>query len=120
MRRRLGIFLPIVVLALLAQIFAPIGACWAYSAVMADPLRAAELCKPGNSSGDSSGSQTVMHDCCGACALAHAPATPPEPQMYAVAPSQQVRTLAWRQIDDACARQQRDRNAQARAPPHIS
>ena len=38
MRRRLNNFLPIVLIALLVQIFAPIGACWAASIAASDPL----------------------------------------------------------------------------------
>ena len=38
MRRRLKKFLPIVLIALVVQIFAPIGACWAASIAASDPL----------------------------------------------------------------------------------
>jgi len=38
MRKRLRNFLPIVLLALVVQIFAPIGACWAASIAASDPL----------------------------------------------------------------------------------
>ena len=44
MRRRLGKFLPIVLIAVLVQIFAPIGATWAASIAASDPLRAAVIC----------------------------------------------------------------------------
>ena len=44
MRRRLGKFLPIVLIAVLVQIFAPIGATWATSIALSDPLRAAAIC----------------------------------------------------------------------------
>ena len=42
--RRLKNFLPIVLIALVVQIFAPIGACWAASIAASDPLAAAVIC----------------------------------------------------------------------------
>ena len=44
MRRRVGKFLPIVLIALMVQIFAPIGATWAASIAASDPLHAAVIC----------------------------------------------------------------------------
>ena len=44
MRRRLKNFLPIVLIALAVQIFAPIGACWAASIAASDPLHGAAIC----------------------------------------------------------------------------
>ena len=44
MRRRLKNFLPIVLVALAVQIFAPIGACWAVSIAASDPLARAVIC----------------------------------------------------------------------------
>ena len=37
-------FLPIVLIALMVQIFAPIGACWAASIAASDPLAGAVIC----------------------------------------------------------------------------
>ena len=44
--RRLKNFLPIVLIALMVQIFAPIGACWAASIAASDPLAGAAICRP--------------------------------------------------------------------------
>ena len=44
MRRRLIKFLPIVLMALLAQIFAPVAACLAASNAASDPLQGAVIC----------------------------------------------------------------------------
>ena len=44
MRQRLQAFLPIVLIALMVQILAPIGAAWAAALVKADPLRGVEIC----------------------------------------------------------------------------
>jgi hypothetical protein len=42
--RRLKNFLPIVLIALAVQIFAPIGACWAATIAASDPLAGAVIC----------------------------------------------------------------------------
>ncbi len=42
--RRLKNFLPIVLIALMVQILAPIGACWAASIAASDPLAGAVIC----------------------------------------------------------------------------
>src|SRR5947199_8253898 len=42
--RRLKNFLPIVLIALVVQIFAPIGACWAATIAASDPLAGAVIC----------------------------------------------------------------------------
>ena len=83
MRRRLRKFLPIVLIALMVQILAPIGACWAASIAASDPLAAATICRDGaaatagqaNSPTDQGGGHH-MHDggCCMACG-SHAPAS---------------------------------------------
>ena len=44
MRRRLRKFLPIVLVALVVQILAPIAACWAASIATSDPLLGAAIC----------------------------------------------------------------------------
>ena len=43
MRRRYHKYLPIVLIALMVQIFAPIGACWAAAVAVSDPLAAASI-----------------------------------------------------------------------------
>ena len=45
--RRLKNFLPIVLIALMVQIFAPVGACWAASIAASDPLSGAVICHGG-------------------------------------------------------------------------
>ena len=58
MRRRLWKFLPIVLMALAVQIFAPIGACWAASIAASDPLHAAPICSGGAALGADQTGQT--------------------------------------------------------------
>src|SRR5439155_22179450 len=72
MRRRLKNFLPIVLIALLVQIFAPIGACWAASIAASDPLAAAVIChgNAASTSGQSDQTGHRAHDgCCSVCSV---------------------------------------------------
>jgi len=58
MRRRLKNFLPIVLIALAVQIFAPIGACWAASIAASDPLSRAVICHGNAAAGSGQADQT--------------------------------------------------------------
>src|ERR1700760_4480326 len=93
MRRRLRKFLPIVLIALMVQILAPIGACWAASIAASDPLAAATICRDGavaaSGQANSSTDQPVghhMHDgCCMACG-SHLPASIDTPHVAIAVP----------------------------------
>jgi hypothetical protein len=70
MRIRLKNFLPIVLVVLAVQIFAPIGACWAASIAASDPLAAAVIChgNAASTSGQSDQTGHRAHDgCCSVC-----------------------------------------------------
>ena len=68
MRRRLQKFLPVVLIALVVQILAPIGACWAAALALSDPLGAADICHSGGSaSGETDQGQGTDHD--GGCPI---------------------------------------------------
>src|SRR5260221_9060078 len=75
MRRRLRKFLPIVLIALVVQIFAPIGATWAASLAASDPLHAAPICSGGMASTTGQTDQTGQHrahdGCCSVCSVFH-------------------------------------------------
>src|SRR3954471_16438488 len=75
MRRRLGKFLPIVLIAVLAQIFAPIGATWAASIAASDPLQSAVICHGdaawASSQTDQSGPPRAHDGCCSICSVVH-------------------------------------------------
>ena len=83
MRRRLKNFLPIVLIALVVQIFAPIGACWAASIAASDPLAAAVICH-GNANGTTGQSDQTGHrahdGCCSVCSVLHTGAPVDVPQ----------------------------------------
>jgi hypothetical protein len=122
MRRRVGNFLPIVMLAVMVQLLAPIGATMFAAAVYGDPLGLTPICSSqsdhADGSGHSSGQPASHSTCCPLCVLAHAGSTalaPVEPPFAALQVSwQRVVWLADRPVP-------RERggasHAQARAPP---
>src|SRR6266702_3922986 len=83
MRRRLKNFLPIVLMALVVQIFAPIGACWAAGMAASDPLAAAVICHGNAPSTTGQTGQTGhrAHDgCCSVCSVLQTGAPVDAPQ----------------------------------------
>jgi hypothetical protein len=123
MRRRLKIFLPIVLVALLVQIFAPIGACWAASFAASDPLAAATICHGNAGSGAGQGDQTGhdAHDgCCSACSVLQTGAPVDSPETTAHAVERPSTRIAWLDFAGDFDRSQARLSAQARAPPVFS
>src|ERR1700710_2262875 len=96
MRRRLEKFLPIVLIAVLVQIFAPIGATWAAGIAASDPLHAAAICHgnaasvPNNQSG-----QPRAHDCCSVCNVVHIGGPVGAPQATVATPWRHAVRVAW-------------------------
>ncbi|WP_426442849.1 DUF2946 domain-containing protein [Bradyrhizobium genosp. P] len=123
MRRRLKNFLPIVMVALLVQIFAPIGACWAASLAASDPLAAASICQgyasSQNGQGDSTGHRA--HDgCCSVCSVLHTGAPIDTPDIAAVPVERVASHIAWHDFASEFDRLRAGSHAQARAPPFVS
>jgi hypothetical protein len=123
MRRRLGRFLPIVLIAVLAQIFAPIGATWAASIVASDPLHTAAICH-GNaasvpSPSDQSG-QSRVHDCCSVCNVVYTGAPVDAPQATVASHYRHAARLAWLDAASDLFSSRAGSHAQARAPPTLS
>ena len=127
MRRRLRKFLPIVLIALAVQIFAPIGACWAASIVASDPLQTAVICHSdtGSAQGhtgqtDPTGQHRAHDGCCSVCSVLHTGAPVDTPQTAVKTPSRQPKRVVW---FDSVADQFGSRSgshAQARAPPQLT
>ena len=123
MRRRLWKFLPIVLMALAVQIFAPIGACWAASIAASDPLHAAPICSGGAALGADQTGQTGEHRAhvtCAMCCLAHATASLDVPEAVFAAPLRQFERVAWLDATPDWLASRAGWHAQARAPPTIS
>jgi hypothetical protein len=124
MRKRLKNFLPIVLIALVVQIFAPIGACWAASIAASDPLAVAVICH-GNvpsTSGQSDQAGHRAHDgCCSACSLLQtgAPVDVPATAEIIGVDRHHVRVV-WVELTPDAFASRPGSHAQARAPPAIS
>ena len=124
MRRRLGRFLPIVMFAMLVQIFAPVAAHLAFSTTTADPLAGA-ICShapDASSPQDRKNDPQQMHGaCCALCGVVHhAAAPPPDPQAFEVGIERDATRVAWRGWAFRLPSFAFDANTQARAPPSIS
>jgi hypothetical protein len=124
MRRQVGKFLPIVLIALLVQIFAPIGATWAASIAASDPLRGAVICH-GNaastpSQSDQSGQHRAHDGCCSVCSVAHTGAPAGTPQAAVTAPMRHAARVVWLDTAPDLFSSRAGSHAQARAPPSFS
>ena len=124
MRRQMGKFFPVIMIAIWVQLFAPIGAYWTMAAAM-DPFGSAPICAPslaGKSGPATPAGQQQSHpDCCQLCVVTHsgaAPLTSPEPGVATLVRS--ARQIVWldRQFDLPSS--PRGSPAQARAPPSYS
>jgi hypothetical protein len=124
MRKRLKNFLPIVLIALMVQIFAPIGACWAASIAASDPLAGAVICH-GNApstSGQSDQAGHRAHDgCCSACNVLQtgAPVDIPVTAEIIGVDRHHARAV-WVEFTPDVFASRAGSHAQARAPPAIS
>ena len=123
MRRRLGRFLPIVMFAMLVQIFAPIAACLAFSTISADPL-AGTICSHGSDASSPQNRETdppqqTQGVCCTLCVV-HAATPPPDPQAAAVSFARDATAVVWRGLGFGLPPFAVASHAQARAPPAIS
>lgn len=124
MRRRLRKFLPIVLIALTVQIFAPIAACWAAGIAASDPLQAAPICSGGAASAADETGQTGEHrahdGACAMCCLAHAGGSLDTPQATLVTPSRQPERVLWLDAAPDLFSSRAGSHAQARAPPLLT
>lgn len=125
MRARLQKFLPIVLLALVMQVLAPIAACWATGQAMADPLSAAVICHSASELGggpnDPTGAPTAHAGACALCCLAQANATLDSPPQVALAtPFRHAERVVWLAADVSAIAAYKGSSAQARAPPRFS
>jgi hypothetical protein len=124
MRRRLHKFLPIVLIALMVQILAPISACWAAAFAASDPLQGIlqgiEICHSDSASGasDQSGSHRAHDGACAICCLTQANASFDTPPAISFAtPYRDVACVVWRDDRTDRAQTRFGSHAQARAPP---
>jgi hypothetical protein len=125
MRRRLEIFVPIVLLSILVQLMAPIAAFRAVANAVSDPLYMASLCSEASAQDASHGAPgKAQHDganCCAVCAAGHggAIAVDPPPLVF-VTLQRQYQLVSWLEAKEPVPVLRAGSNAQARAPPSIS
>jgi hypothetical protein len=122
MRRRLEKFLPIVLIALVVQILAPIGACWAAAIAVSDPLQAAEICHTTSESAsgqaDQGGGHAAHDGACAICCVLHANVSLNTPYLTAFAtPYRESERVLWRNDTVYFSTSRSGSNSQARAPP---
>src|SRR4051812_40202833 len=100
MRRRLRNFLPIVLIALMVQIFAPIGACFAASIAASDPLHAAPICSGGMAEvanqTDRTGEHRAHDGACSVCYAAQAGGSLDTPRATLAGPLRMPERVVWR------------------------
>jgi DUF2946 family protein len=120
MRQRLRGFIPILLLALMVQILAPIGATWAAAIAVSDPLGAAEICHSDPDSSppqDDHGGQH-LHDGCALCCAAQAGASLDTPQPVSIdTPYRRASIVVWHAHVLTLSAARAGSNTQARAPP---
>ena len=115
--RRLKNFLPIVLIALMVQIFAPVGACWAASIAASDPLSGAVICH-----GQTDPTSHRAHDgCCSVCSVLQTGVPVDVPQgAAAISLDCDPARVAWTDFAPDLFASRAGAHAQARAPPSIS
>jgi hypothetical protein len=124
MRRRLEVFIPIVVLAVLVQLMAPIAAFRVVAYATTDPLYLSSICTGMTSSDaqpDPAGAQHHHGDCCAYCvgSPGGAVAVDPPPLIF-VSLQRRYQQISWLDPVEAMPVIRVGSNTQARAPPSIS
>jgi Protein of unknown function (DUF2946) len=128
MRRRLELFIPIVLFAVLVQLIAPIGAFCAVAHAVSDPLGMMSICTDMTSDMTAADGQMMPShapnahaDCCAFCAAGHggsAALDPPVPVFVTL--QRQYQRVVWLEAADVMPTVRVGSNAQARAPPGVS
>jgi hypothetical protein len=125
MRRRLEVFIPIVLLAILVQLIAPIAAFRVVASAISDPLYMASICSEMTASQDApSAPAKTPHnhaDCCAFCGAGHggSVAVDPPPLVF-VSLQREYQRVFWLQAAEPMPTVRVGSNTQARAPPSIS
>jgi hypothetical protein len=126
MRRRLEVFIPIVLLSVLAQLFAPIATFRVVAYAVTDPLYMASICSEMVSSADEGqmAPTRTQHDhggCCVICAVGHGGGVGFEPPPLIFVSLQRVyKRVSWLEAADPMPTVRVGSNTQARAPPLLT
>jgi hypothetical protein len=125
MRRRLELYVPIVLLAVLVQLLAPIAAFRVVAYAVSDPLYMASTCAEMASSADAQTAPTKPQhshaDCCAFCGAGHGSAVAVnQPPLIFVTLQRQYQRVSWLEAADPMPTTRVGSNSQARAPPQAS
>jgi hypothetical protein len=125
MRRRLEAFIPIVLLAVLVQLLAPIAAFRVVAYATTDPLYMASICTDMAAASDAQSAPDKMQhshgDCCAFCGAGHAVAAVLDaPPLIFVTLQRQYQRISWLEAADPMPAIRTGSNAQARAPPQLT
>lgn len=123
MRRRLELYVPIVFLAVLVQLIAPIAAFRVVAYATIDPLYMAPTCAEMASSSDAQTAPTKPHhaDCCAFCGAGQGGAVAVnQPTLIFVTLQRQYQLISWLEAADPMPAVRVGSNAQARAPPQAT
>lgn len=125
MRRRLEAFVPIVLLAVLVQLMAPIAAFRVVAYATSDPLYMASLCADMTSASGiqtaPAGTQHAHGDCCAFCGAGHAGAVALDaPPLISETLQRQYQRISWLEDAGPMPAIRVGSNAQARAPPQLT
>jgi hypothetical protein len=124
MRRRLEALVPIVLLAVLVQLMAPIAAFRMVADAATDPLSMASICSGMTSSPDAQPVPDTQHshaDCCAFCGAGHGGgiAVDPPPPIF-VSLHRHYQRVSWLEAADVMPTVRVGSNTQARAPPQAA
>src|ERR1700691_4326412 len=125
MRRRLEAFIPIVMLAILVQLFAPIAAFRVVAYATTDPLYLASICSDMTFASDTQTAPAKTphshSDCCAFCGAGHGGAVALDsPPLIFVHLQRQCQRVSCLEAADQMPAVRVGSNAQARAPPSFS
>jgi hypothetical protein len=125
MRRRLEVAIPIVLLSIVVQLFAPIAAFRAVAYAVSDPIYLASICTETAASPDTqTGPAETQHDhgnCCVLCAAGHGAAVSVDPPPLIFVSLQRLyQRVSWLDAADPMPIARVGSNAQARAPPQLT
>ena len=126
MRRRLERCIPIVLLAILVQLMAPIAAFRAFAYAASDPLYMASICSGMGAASDDAqtapaNTQHDRSDCCAFCGAGFGGAAALEPPLPVFATLQrQYQRVSWLEAAFPMPVIRVGSNTQARAPPQAA
>jgi hypothetical protein len=124
MRRRLELFIPIVLFSIVVQVFAPIAAFRVVANAATDPLYMASICTEMSSPDAQTAPAKTQHDhgvCCVFCASGHGGSIAIDPpSLIFVSLQREYQQISWLEAAEPMPTVRIGSNTQARAPPSIS